>query len=112
MADRFSPNNISTRYSYPTSATPTLPPSDTPFNKPVELVAPNVVRVSSSVIAFIIYPFGSERVKNALTLVFNTGRVYQYADVPVWDAVRLVEADSTGTYYNERIKGRFYSKEL
>lgn len=42
-----------------------------------------------------------------LTIVFNRGAAYDYHDVPYAEFKQMVEAKSTGQYYNQHIKS-FY----
>lgn len=61
--------------------------------------------VESSVISAV----GHTRV---LEIVFESGRVYQYYDVPesVFDAI--LKSDSKGRYFNQHIRGKFPYQEI
>jgi hypothetical protein len=63
----------------------------------------DLLGLESSVIA----AAGYDPERRILYVVFNTGRVYEYQDVPPETYQGLVEAGSKGKYLNERIIGRF-----
>ena len=42
-----------------------------------------------------------------LEVEFNSGAIYQYANIPQGEFDGLMGADSQGTYLNTRIKGRY-----
>jgi hypothetical protein len=57
----------------------------------------------SSVIRFHVY----DPKDRALTIVFQTGRIYIYDDVPPQVADGLERAESKGEYFNAHIKDRY-----
>lgn len=59
--------------------------------------------VSSSNIAEI----GYDESRRILEVLFKTGNVYQYFDVPLQEYQALMQASSHGQYLNANIKGRF-----
>jgi hypothetical protein len=59
--------------------------------------------VSSSNLASVGYEPSSE----TLEVEFNTGRIYQYYNVPQFMYDRLMEAGSIGTFLNKEIKGAY-----
>jgi hypothetical protein len=59
--------------------------------------------VSSSNIAEI----GYDESRRILEVLFRTGNVYQYFDVPPQEYQALMQASSYGQYLNANIKGRF-----
>ena len=61
------------------------------------------VAVDSSVLASVTYD-GSESV---LQLEFRNGAIYRYVAVPAAVYDDLLAADSKGSYFNGRIRGRF-----
>ena len=42
-----------------------------------------------------------------LYLLFRSGEVYRYFDVPGWQYQELLAADSKGRYFGRNIRGRF-----
>ena len=63
---------------------------------------------ASSVIASVAYDVAT----GTLEVVFRSGRVYRYFDVPpeAFDALR--QADSVGAFFNHEIKPRYRSREI
>jgi hypothetical protein len=59
--------------------------------------------VTSSNIAEI----GYDEDRRVLEVLFKTGSVYQYFDVPLQEYQGLMQASSCGQYLNANIKGRF-----
>lgn len=59
--------------------------------------------VESSVIA----AAGYDQDRRILYVVFNTGRVYEYQDVPPETYQGLMEAESKGKFLNETIIGNY-----
>lgn len=59
--------------------------------------------VSSSNIAEI----GYDEPRRVLEVLFKTGSIYQYFDVPPQEHQALMHASSLGQYLNANIKGRF-----
>lgn len=59
--------------------------------------------VSSSNIAEI----GYDESRRVLEVLFKSGNVYQYFDVPPQEHQALMQASSYGQYLNANIKGRF-----
>lgn len=57
----------------------------------------------------VIHAVGHTRV---LEIEFESGRVYQYFDVPqdIYDAV--LQSDSKGRYFNTHIRGKFPYQEI
>ena len=50
---------------------------------------------------------GYDEWRQVLEILFRTGNVYQYFDVPVQEYQALMQAGSQGAYLNANIKGRF-----
>jgi hypothetical protein len=50
--------------------------------------------------------------KNVLEVRFHNGGLYQYFDVPEELLVMLMQAESKGSFFNQRIRGRFSSTKL
>ncbi|HEY1386109.1 MAG TPA: KTSC domain-containing protein [Dongiaceae bacterium] len=65
-------------------------------------------KVSSAAIESITYDEWSRQLDIALT----TGRVYRYFDVPPEVYRALMEADSKGRFYNERIRDAYRYERL
>jgi hypothetical protein len=65
-------------------------------------------RVSSSAIVRIHYDADGR----ALDVVFVTGRIYRYFDVPAETYQRFVEASSKGKFFNAEIIDRFRFEEI
>jgi hypothetical protein len=42
-----------------------------------------------------------------LYLLFHSGEVYRYFEVPQWQYQELLTADSKGRYFGRNIRGRF-----
>ena len=42
-----------------------------------------------------------------LYLLFRSGELYRYFDVPRWQYQEFLEADSKGRYFGRNIRGRF-----
>jgi len=68
----------------------------------------NHVPVESSVLASVLY-LPDQRV---LEVQFRSGLLYQYLDVPQQTYVQLLQAKSTGRYFNTRIRNRFASRRI
>ncbi len=62
----------------------------------------------SSVIAHIIYNAANE----ILRIIFKSGAVYDYKNVPSSVYTELLAAKSKGTYLNNKIKGVFSFKKV
>lgn len=69
---------------------------------------PNHRQVSSSNIRSVAYDEGTQ----TLEVVFNNGRVYQYARVPKHIADHLRAADSVGRYFASTIKGYYPTTQM
>jgi KTSC domain len=65
-------------------------------------------RVSSSAIVRIHY----DAARRALDVVFVTGRIYRYFDMPAETYRRFVEAPSKGKFFNAEIIDRFRFEEI
>lgn len=50
--------------------------------------------------------------KNVLEVRFRNGGLYQFFDVPEDLLVMLMQAESKGGFFNQRIRGRFASTRL
>lgn len=61
------------------------------------------IEVSSSNLKSI----GYDWTMNILEVEFNSGAIYQYADVPPTEYVDLTCADSVGKFFNKEIKGNY-----
>lgn len=62
-----------------------------------------LVPVESSMI----HAVGYDKEKHILEIVFNTGRTYQYADVPPEEYEGLLNAESKGRYFLANIRDVF-----
>ncbi len=58
----------------------------------------------SSVLKFAVYNEEQEKVK---VQIKETGEIYEYYKVPLNEYLKLVEANSVGTYYNTVFKKKF-----
>lgn len=47
-----------------------------------------------------------------LYLLFHSGEVYRYFDVPQWQYEEFLTADSKGRYFGSRIRGHFGYERL
>ncbi len=45
--------------------------------------------------------------KALLYLLFRSGEVYRYFDVPRWQFQEFLDADSQGRYFGRNIRGRY-----
>ncbi len=59
-----------------------------------------------------IHALGYDPDEHVLEVIFNTGRIYQYLDVPPEEHVRLCNARSKGQYFNTRIRDAFAYRTL
>ena len=50
---------------------------------------------------------GYDAAERVLEIEFNSGRVYQYFDVPPHEVERLLRARSRGHYFSERVRDRY-----
>ena len=50
---------------------------------------------------------GYAKEKSCLYLLFRSGEVYCYFDVPCWQYQEFLAADSKGRYFGRHIRGRF-----
>jgi hypothetical protein len=55
---------------------------------------------------------GYELEHSRLTVVFTSGRTYQYYVVPVHVAQEFKAASSKGTFFNTRIRDRYHYREV
>lgn len=62
----------------------------------------------SSVIANFYY----DKVKAALRVIFTTGAVYEYLNVPEVEYLGMSNSFSKGIYFNRHIKNRFSFKKI
>ncbi|MBC7849922.1 MAG: KTSC domain-containing protein [Chitinophagaceae bacterium] len=60
----------------------------------------------------VISTFHYDEQKKALTVVFRTGRIYIYKDVPEQVYQQMKESFSKGTFLNQVIKGQFKFEKL
>jgi hypothetical protein len=67
-----------------------------------------LVTVESSMI----HAIGYDKEKRVLEIVFNTGRTYQYLDVPPEAYDNLMKADSKGRYFLSNIKDMYEYRQL
>jgi hypothetical protein len=68
----------------------------------------NRVSVESSVLASVLYM----RELRLLEVEFNSGKLYQYFDVPEQRYNELLTAESKGRYFNANIRNCFSSKQI
>ncbi|WP_068080580.1 KTSC domain-containing protein [Polycladidibacter stylochi] len=64
--------------------------------------------VSSSNLASV----GYEEETSVLEVEFNSGRIYQYYDVPQKTHEELIGADSVGRYFNAHVRNSFPFQEM
>ncbi len=69
---------------------------------------PHLTPMKSSVLAGIHYDPATSK----LTVKLNSGKHYQYEDVPMERAVTLEGAASPGKYWNDHIKGLYVGREI
>ena len=55
----------------------------------------------------VIHSFKYDAAKQILKIIYNSGAVYNYLDVPLSVYEALQRARSKGTYLNKKIKGKF-----
>ena len=55
---------------------------------------------------------GYETDNQILEIEFNSGAVYQYANVPISEYEGLMNADSKGKYFHANIKDRYSFEKL
>ena len=67
-----------------------------------------LVTVESSMI----HAIGYDKEKRILEIVFNTGRTYQYFDVPPKEYEGLMKADSKGRYFRANIQDMYEYGQL
>jgi len=60
----------------------------------------------------VIGSFDYDPAQAKLTIVFTTGRVYEYYAVPAQVAADFRNAFSKGTYFNTRIRDRYPYREI
>ncbi len=54
-----------------------------------------------------IHAIGYDPERRVLEVIFNTGRIYQFTDVPPEQFEALRKADSKGRYFTENIRDAF-----
>ncbi len=59
-----------------------------------------------------IHAVGYDPEQRVLEVIFNTGRIYQFLDVPPQEYARLCTARSRGQYFNARIRDAFPYRTL
>lgn len=59
-----------------------------------------------------IHAIGYDVNQHILEVIFNTGRIYQFLDVPPEEYVRLCNARSKGQYFNARVRDAFAYRTL
>lgn len=59
-----------------------------------------------------IHAIGYDKEKRVLEIVFNSGRTYQYADVPPEVYESLLNADSKGQYFRANILDLYEYRQL
>ena len=64
--------------------------------------------VNSSVIAAISYDPST----NTLEIEFRTGRTYRFFMVPQTEYAALLQSDSIGRYFNQKIRNRYPTEEI
>ena len=55
---------------------------------------------------------GYDAASNTLEIEFNSGGVYQYANVPAGTYQGLLNASSKGTYFHQNIKNNYSYRKL
>ena len=68
----------------------------------------NRTRVTSSNIAEV----GYDEISKTLEILFRSGGLYQYFDVPSKEYSGLMKANSHGKYFIARIKGKYRYKRI
>jgi hypothetical protein len=70
-----------------------------------------MVQVDLLFLSSVLHSAAYEQATRVLTLVFKTGKTYDYAGVPLMVYQALVTAKSPGTYYSRNIKGKYKAPE-
>ena len=60
----------------------------------------------------VINSFKYDATKHILKIIYNSGAVYNYLDVPLSVYEALQRAGSKGTYLNKKIKGKFSYEKI
>ena len=60
----------------------------------------------------VIAKFDYDKAHSKLTIVFTTGRVYEYAMVPPSVIADFADAHSKGAYFNENIRDKYPCREI
>jgi len=55
---------------------------------------------------------GYDPVSETLEVMFHSGGVYQYYNVPQFEYDRMMEAVSIGTYFNREVKGNYPEQKI
>jgi hypothetical protein len=55
----------------------------------------------------VIHAIGHDEETNVLEIIFNTGQIYQYRNVPRTLYEEFLKSDSKGKYFQENIRGEF-----
>lgn len=55
---------------------------------------------------------GYDPARRVLEVEFSSGRVYQYFGVPQVEVQRLLEAESQGAYFSERVRDRYRYEQV
>ncbi len=68
--------------------------------------------ILQSVESDVIHAIGYDPEIQLLEIIFNSGRIYQYREVPPQVYEQFMNAESKGRYFNENIRGEFQSWEF
>ena len=60
----------------------------------------------------VISSFHYDAEKTVLKVIFTTGKVYEYINVPAFINEEMRAAFSKGTYFNERVKGHYKFRKI
>lgn len=55
---------------------------------------------------------GYDPARRVLEVEFTSGRVYQYFDVPQHEVQRLLQAESRGAYFSDRVRDRYRYEQV
>lgn len=83
-----------------------------PDPEPQFSVVNGLVVVESSVVHAVGYALSPGRETGDLVVVFKTGRMYRYHEVPPAVYAELLHAESKGSYHGKSIRGKFEYEPL
>lgn len=71
-----------------------------------------ILKLSASVNSSVLSNFAYNAKSKSLTINFNSGKSYVYENVPPHVLEGMLNAESTGKFYNSFIKGKYRFIEL